>query len=399
MAGRLGRPDQHLDPVDAGHGGGVRHPAPQLQGLGEVAEGLAGGEHGGGVVGRPDQRRQPAGQVVAGQAVPGQLGRRGRGVVAEGSAVGQQPRVGGVQAGPLARQQVAVDGLLEQGVAEPVALGGGAGHQHLPGDGVAQPPLDLGLGPAGGRDQQLVADPAAGHRGHLEDLLGQVGEALDAAEEHVGQGVGQGDVGPDGAGRDQLLGEERVALGTGQDPVDHGRRDRLAGDGLEVLGQLGPAEGGELDPLQVGEADQLGQQRPQGMAAVQLVGAVAGHQGDPAPAQGPDQEGQQVAGGAVGPVEVLDHQQQRGQLGQADQQRQHPVEQLDPLEAVPGRRRRPLVGGQLGQQPAEAGDGRGQRGRDLGLAPGGCRGRGRRRRRAHRGGRRRRPPCSRRPAP
>ena len=58
-------------------------------------------------------------------------------------------------------------------------------------------------------------------------------------------------------------------------------------------------------------------------------------------------------------MEVLDHQQQQGQLGQADQQR-HPVEQLDPLEAVPGRRRRPVVGGQLGQQPAEAGDGRGQ---------------------------------------
>jgi hypothetical protein len=79
-----------------------------------------------------------------------------------------------VQAGPLAWQQVAVDGLLEQGVAEPVALGGGAGDQHLPGDGVAQAPLDLGLWPARGRDQQLVADPAAGHRGHLEDLLGQL---------------------------------------------------------------------------------------------------------------------------------------------------------------------------------------------------------------------------------
>jgi hypothetical protein len=75
------------------------------------------------------------------------------------------------------------------------------------------------------------------------------------------------------------------------------------------------------------------------VAAVQLVGPVAGHQGHPAAAQGPDQEGQQVAGGAVGPVHVLDDQQQRGQLGQPDQQRQHAVEQLDPLEAVPGRRR------------------------------------------------------------
>jgi hypothetical protein len=225
---------------------------------------------------------------------------------------------------------------------------------------------------ARGRHQQPVPDPAAGHRGHLEDLLGQLADGLDAAQEHVGQGVGQGDVGPDGAGRDQLLGEERVALGAGQDPVDHGRRDRVAGDRLEVLGQLEPVEGGELDALQVGDADQLGQQRAQGVAAVQLVGPVAGHQGDPAAAQGPDQEGQQVAGGAVGPVQVLDDQQQRGQLGQADQQRQHPVEQLDPFEAVPGRRRRTLAGGHLGQQPAQAGQGRGQGGGDLGLARAGA---------------------------
>ena len=64
---------------------------------------------------------------------------------------------------------------------------------------------------------------------------------------------------------------KKVALGTGKDPVDDPLPDRLAGDGLEVLGQLDLAEGGELDPLQVGEADQLGQQRPQRMAAVQLV--------------------------------------------------------------------------------------------------------------------------------
>jgi hypothetical protein len=139
-----------------------------------------------------------------------------------------------------------------------------------------------------------------------------------------------------------------------------------------VLGQLGPAEGGEVDALQVGDADQLGQQRPQRVAAVELVRAVAGDQGDPAAAQGPDEEGQQVAGGPVGPVEVLDDQQQRGQLGQAGQQGQHPVEQLDPLEPVPGRRGRPGVGGGLGQQPAEAGHGRGQGGGHPGLAGAGA---------------------------
>ena len=67
-------------------------------------------------------------------------------------------------------------------------------------------------------------------------------------------------------------------------------------------------------------------------------------------------------------MQVLDDQQQRGQLGQAGQQRQDPVEQLDPLEAVPGWGHRPRLGGQLGQEPAQAGQGRGQRGGHLGLA-------------------------------
>ena len=52
-------------------------------------------------------------------------------------------------------------------------------------------------------------------------------------------------------------------------------------------------------------------------------------------------------------MQVLDHQQQRGQLGQADQQRQHPVEQLHPLEAVPG------GGAAPGRWPARAGAGPG----------------------------------------
>jgi hypothetical protein len=33
----------------------------------------------------------------------------------------------------------------------------------------------------------------------------------------------------------------------------------VAGDSLEVLGQLDPPERGQLDALQVGDADQLGQ--------------------------------------------------------------------------------------------------------------------------------------------
>ena len=184
LVGRLGGPQQQLDPVDAGHGGRVRHPVPQLQRLGQVAVGLGRGGDGGGVVGRPDQGGQPSWEVVAGQAVPGQLGGRPRGGF--GVAGDQQARVGSVQAGPLPGKQVAVDGLLEQGMAEPVALGGRVGDQHLPGDGLAQAPLDLGLLAVRGRHQQPVADSRSGHRGYLEHLPGQLRQRLDAGQEHVG---------------------------------------------------------------------------------------------------------------------------------------------------------------------------------------------------------------------
>ena len=87
----------------------------------------------------------------------------------------------------------------------------------------------------------------------------------------------------------------------------------------------------------------------------------------------------------------------RGQLGQADQQRQHPVEQLDPLEAVPGGAG-PWSVASSGSSRPRLGTAAAS-GAATSASPGGCRGRGRRRRTARRAGRRRRPPCSRRPAP
>jgi hypothetical protein len=58
-----------------------------------------------------------------------------------------------------------------------------------------------------------------------------------------------------------------------------------------------------------------------------LVVAVGDHQQHPLPAQVPDQERQQLAGGAVGPVQILDHQHQRSLLAQAPQQPQEQLEQ------------------------------------------------------------------------
>jgi hypothetical protein len=97
------------------------------------------------------------------------------------------------------------------------------------------------------------------------------------------------------------------------------------------------------------------------VAAVQLVGPVGQHQGHPA-AQVAVKEPEQVAGGLVGPVQVLDHHQQRAALGQPVQ---HPQQQLkQPRGGQRGRRRRaPGLGrgAELGHQPGQLGPGPAQR--------------------------------------
>ena len=64
-----------------------------------------------------------------------------------------------------------------------------------------------------------------------------------------------------------------------------------------MAGEFASAEGGELQPLDPGQPDQLGQQRPQRVTAVQRIGPVAGHQRHPTRPQGAGQEGDQVVAG------------------------------------------------------------------------------------------------------
>ena len=147
------------------------------------------------------------------------------------------------------------------------------------------------------------------------------------------------------------------------DPLGQLGRRRRPLDAGELGGHLGRAEPGQLQALDPAAAVQLGQERPQRVAAVQLVAAVGHHQQQPAAAQVADEEGEQVAGGAVGPVQVLHHQDGRALGAQALQQPQQQLEQPPLLRPrarvaaeggpVPGAGRRP----QLGQQPGQLGPG------------------------------------------
>jgi hypothetical protein len=152
-------------------------------------------------------------------------------------------------------------------------------------------------------------------------------------------------------GGEQLLGEERVALRAAEDPLDKVVVGARAEDAGQQVGDVGAAEAAHLEPVGPAAAVQSGQERTEGMAAVQLVGAVGQHEQQPS-LQIADQEGEQIQGRAVGPVHVLDHQHGRGPPGEALQQGEECLEQPG-LPPRAGRRRLlalPELGQQAGQQ-------------------------------------------------
>ena len=265
-----------------------------------------------------------------------------------------------MQPGPLPRQQVAVDGLAQQGVPEDVAFGA-VRHEQLVRDRLADRGLVfVRLQPRRGLDQ-LVVRLAAGHRGGAEHPLRGVGHLLDPAEQQGGQPGREGaavvgaaaDRGGDAeGGGEQFLGVVGVAFGPGHDVIEHGGVDAHRGGGGQVFGQGRGIQRRQVDGDDAGQPLQFGRQRPERMAPVQVVAPVAADQRDPFPVQHPGQEGDQVPGRGVGPVQVLQHEQDRGGGRELGEQAEHAAEHLLPGQAGPVLVRLLAVPA-LGQQPVQ----------------------------------------------
>ncbi len=141
-----------------------------LVGPGRVAEGA--GIHGG--PGGAHPRSQRADRLVRSRRVVCQRGH----VAGAGRAARDRPRiehraVRRMQAAPLAREQVVVDGFRQQRVPEPIRLRpGGVDREDLRGDGLPQRTLDLGLAGLGHVRQQVGLDRATGDGRIPEDPLG-----------------------------------------------------------------------------------------------------------------------------------------------------------------------------------------------------------------------------------
>ncbi len=284
-----------------------------------------------------DSRLERPRQVVRGVPVVGELGRA-RGVITRSRLEG--PRERGMQPGPLARQQVVVHGFLEESVAEDIALDAGRriGHEHLPGDALSERLVDGGRLEPGGLGEQLRIDPLPRRRRDPQELLAPLPEVGDAGEEDVaqrGRQLGRAVV----AGRhEELLGEEGVAAGAGVDRLQQRGIELPPGDRLELSPRLESVERVQLDAFDLAGPLQLGDERQQRVAPVELVRAIRQQDHDGAVAQVADEEAEQVARGSVRPVEVLDDEQQRLPFGDPGQDGQDQLEQpaLCRADAQPG---------------------------------------------------------------
>jgi hypothetical protein len=104
----------------------------------------------------------------------------------------------------------------------------------------------------------------------------------------------------------------------------------------------------------------LGQERPQRMAAVQLVAAIRAHDEQALVAQAAQQRGQELERRAVGPLQVVDHEDHRPVGGELVEQAAKQAEQAGLGQRLAGcgqavRAGRQRVGAQLGQQTRELG--------------------------------------------
>ena len=256
--------------------------------------------------------------------VPGHLAHHRR----EPFLVGREG-LGGreVQAYALARHQLPVDHLEERRVVEVEA-------QVVPelddscGERRPQRVLELVLRHSLHPGEQREGGPPSDDRRGAEDASALVRELLHPPTEQVVQRLGERPV-PGVCGQGQLLDEQRVAGRPRHQHVEEGLVRDASLRGLDEGARVGPVEAGQRDPLDGPQPPELGQPRDDPVVGGRLR-AVGEHDQDAFVGEVRGEEGQQVEGGPVGPLHVLDDVRHRAVGGQPPQQPQHRLEQPQP---------------------------------------------------------------------
>jgi hypothetical protein len=279
----VGRPHEQRHAIDARQRLGIRHPVPQLERPFEQPRGLAVRVHelgGGRGAHRGGQRRL----LIARRGEV--MGDRGRDlripVLVEATLERLCERQ--VQRGPLAREQVVLDDLAQERMAELV----GAvvlGDDDVRVDGLAQAVAQRPRLESARLLEQRMIDPLA-DRDQAQQLAGGLRQPLHTQHQRVAQRVRRGAAAVEPC-RQQLLAEQRVAAGTAPQTLEQVGGGRRSEDVGQLLRELVAGEWRERDAPRPRVALELGHQRAQRVAAPQLVAAVGAHHQDPLVRQAP----------------------------------------------------------------------------------------------------------------
>ena len=143
---------------------------------------------------------------------------------------------------------------------------------------------------------------------------------------------------------DDLLDEERVAVGLAVQGADERRLGGGDAERRDELGDLRLGQALELEALEHALAAHVGDQLEQRVAGLELGVAVGAEQEDAARLRRADEVPQQLQRRAVGPVEVVEHEHERRLRARLAEQRGDRVEEAGPAGVGVARRRRRAAG-------------------------------------------------------
>src|SRR4026208_879233 len=93
--------------------------------------------------------------------------------------------------------------------------------------------------------------------------------------------------------------------------LDHATSESVPEDGRELLALRREIERPEIQALDAGVPGDLGEPDEERMAALHVLRAERRHEHDPTLRQVPRQEPQEIAGGRIAPVKVLQDEDER----------------------------------------------------------------------------------------
>ena len=330
--GRLGGSPEQVDPIDPGESLRVVDHGPGLERTFVVASRVGECERARGRFACPDRRLERSPLVACRRPVIRKLAPVPSGDRATARAtLRQRFREGTVESLAFARQEVVVGGLLEQCVAEFVVarrvVRGRTRDEDLAAHGFPETVEQIGIGESRDVGEQVVIDPATSDRGDTDDGLGAFGQCDDPGQQDLPEGRWQTATIGLAAGAEQLLDEERVAVRPPVDLVDKLRRRRCVEDRSQELSGRSESSRSTSTRSTCAAPVEFREPRQQRMAPMQLVGPEGHDQDHPVGPKLADEERDRLARGWVGPMEVLDHEDDGFDLGQTLEDAEDRVEE------------------------------------------------------------------------